>query len=371
MLPLRGMNPLKELVIFASDLYKKEYPSFLYGKKELSDIPVFCYHHVTHGEFESHLVHLEMNEYNTVSGDEYYEALKTGEQHSGRSVLLTFDDGMSDVYDVVFPLLKKYFMKIVVFLIPAWIGREGMLTWEQVQEMHESGLVDFQSHSMHHPAIFVSPEVVDYYRPNMTKLKDWNVPAISEDGKIKYCEKPSAGQPIYGFHSRFSELPRFVPDEKLQTQSQVYVEANGGESFFGQKMWRENLNKNLDEWREKNNLSERFESIGEQVNSIRMELEKSKELIEDKLPGKNIQYFACPWNVSSALTHQLLREAGYRISFVGIKLHPDWESESPDFYCVKRISGDFVKCLPGQGRQSLFSVVFSKMKRRVLSGVNY
>ncbi|MFZ5516443.1 MAG: polysaccharide deacetylase family protein [Candidatus Zhuqueibacterota bacterium] len=357
--------------MFFKDWYKREYPIFLYQKNKIDIVPAFCYHHVTANEFDDHLEYLEKNEYNTLTAQEFYEAQKAGAHGVERSVLITFDDGTRDVYDVVFPLLKKYLMKAVVFIIPGWVGKDNMLTWPQIQEMHQSGLVDFQSHSMNHPAIFVSTEVLDYYRPRLTNLSNWNAPVIQKNGEIRYGEAPSVGQPIYEFHSRFSDLPRFVPDENLQRHCQAYVQNNGGETFFHQKTWRENLNKTLEAWREEQNLSERFETIGEQVSNIRNELEASKQIIEEQLPGKQVEFFACPWNVTSALTNQLLRESNYKIAFIGIKMDPSWECDSSEFFCTKRISGDFVKCLPGRGRQSVGRVIFSKMIRRIFAGVNY
>jgi len=371
MLPLYGSHPLHDLILFLKDWRQKEYPGFLYGKKKIDAIPVFCYHHVTVEEFEDHLSYLEKNDYNTLSAQEFYQAQQSGAHDIERSVLLTFDDGTRDVYDVVFPLLKKYFMKAVVFIIPGWVGKDSMLTWPQIREMHQSGLVDFQSHSMNHPAIFVSTEVVDYYRSRLTNLRNWNAPVIQKNGEIRYGETPSVGQPIYEFHSRFSDLPRFMPDEHLQQYCQAYVQDKGGDSFFYQKSWRENLNQTLGVWREEHDLSERFETIGEQVGSIRTELKLSKQVIEEQLPGKQVEFFACPWNVTSPLTNQLLRESDYKIAFVGIKIDPSWMCDSSDFSCVKRISGDFVKCLPGKGRQSIGRVIFSKMMRRIFAGANY
>jgi peptidoglycan/xylan/chitin deacetylase (PgdA/CDA1 family) len=92
-------------------------------------------------------------------------------------VLITFDDGYESVYRYAFPVLKKHRFPAVVFLITSLVGKSPpnpdptaitYLTWSQIREMHESGLVDFQSHThaMHYlvpgnplptPALVASP----------------------------------------------------------------------------------------------------------------------------------------------------------------------------------------------------------------------
>jgi peptidoglycan/xylan/chitin deacetylase (PgdA/CDA1 family) len=71
------------------------------------------------------------------------------ENGSGRSVMITFDDGTEDHYQEVFPVLRKYGFKGVFFVVTGWIGRPGYLTWAQMEEMIGAGM-DVQSHSDTH-----------------------------------------------------------------------------------------------------------------------------------------------------------------------------------------------------------------------------
>ena len=66
------------------------------------------------------------------------------------SVIVTFDDGYTDNYTEMFPLLKKYNAKATIFLISDMIGKDYYLTEEQIKEMVDSGLVSFQSHTAGH-----------------------------------------------------------------------------------------------------------------------------------------------------------------------------------------------------------------------------
>jgi len=371
MIQSNSNNPIKDLYGFFAGLKNKEYPEFLYKNKSLLEIPVFCYHFISVAEFEAHLQHLERNGYATITADEFYHAKRNGMGDPIRSAVLTFDDGDSGFYDIVFPLLKKYGMKAINFIIPGWIGREGILTWEQIQEMHESGLVDFQSHSMHHPAIFTSAEVIDFYHPEMNGMQNWNMPVYQSQGEDRFGETLPLGGPIFEFDSRFSEYPRFFPDEKVQQACQQMVQDNGGTAFFLDNTWQKKLLNRLNDYQQNGVSVGRFESYDEQVAAIRAELEESKRIIEIKLPGKKVHHFACPWNISSELTQKLLAEVDYKTSFVGIKDVPQPQNLPVDFLTVKRISGDFVRCLPGEGRQSFMKVILSKMVRRVIKGSTY
>jgi len=65
------------------------------------------------------------------------------------AVAITLDDGFVNNYDNLFPLLKKYECKATIYLAPQIAGIDK-LTPSQIKEMHESGLVEFGAHTMHH-----------------------------------------------------------------------------------------------------------------------------------------------------------------------------------------------------------------------------
>jgi peptidoglycan/xylan/chitin deacetylase (PgdA/CDA1 family) len=68
-----------------------------------------------------------------------------------KAVMLTFDDGYLDDYKNAFPILKKYGMKGVFFIISKFPDNDpNYATWAQLKEMSDNGQ-EIASHSVTHP----------------------------------------------------------------------------------------------------------------------------------------------------------------------------------------------------------------------------
>lgn len=83
-----------------------------------------------------------------------YTTVLPGELASGkplpkRAVLLTFDDGYANNYNVAFPVLKEFGAKAVIAPIVDYMESEvyGFLSWDMCREMEASGLVEIGSHT--------------------------------------------------------------------------------------------------------------------------------------------------------------------------------------------------------------------------------
>ena len=67
-------------------------------------------------------------------------------------VAITVDDGHGSVYTDMFPLIRRYRIPVTLFVYPSAISNAPYaLTWEQLEEMAKSGLVEVQSHTFWHP----------------------------------------------------------------------------------------------------------------------------------------------------------------------------------------------------------------------------
>ncbi|MCL2061017.1 MAG: polysaccharide deacetylase family protein [Firmicutes bacterium] len=67
-----------------------------------------------------------------------------------KPIMLTFDDGNRTNFIYVFPLLQKYNLKAVFSVVGAYVEspeKNSSVTYEQIIQMRESGLVEIQNHS--------------------------------------------------------------------------------------------------------------------------------------------------------------------------------------------------------------------------------
>jgi peptidoglycan/xylan/chitin deacetylase (PgdA/CDA1 family) len=135
-------------------------PRFLLSArpKELgASVPVFCYHTITAADLSRDLRFLELNGYSALSGDALLAHLRREQPAPSRSVVLTFDDGAYNFYAVVLPLLERFRMHALAFVAPGMhfdvpppefaTTLERPMTWNELREVHASGLVDVESHT--------------------------------------------------------------------------------------------------------------------------------------------------------------------------------------------------------------------------------
>lgn len=125
-------------------------------------IPILMYHYirdysnlndpiggnlsVSPEKFEQQIAWLVSNNYQTVS----LSFFKNPESINFKPIILTFDDGYQDAYGVAFPILKKYQMVGMFYLIVNKIGTPGYLTWDEIMQMQTEGM-SFGSHTLSHP----------------------------------------------------------------------------------------------------------------------------------------------------------------------------------------------------------------------------
>lgn len=81
---------------------------------------------------------------------ELLEAITNGESLPSRTVMITFDDCSEQIYTEAFPILKKYNIKATVNVIGYYIEYHdnydfSLLTWDELEEMSASGLINLQS----------------------------------------------------------------------------------------------------------------------------------------------------------------------------------------------------------------------------------
>ncbi len=125
-------------------------------------VPILTYHRFVPGKqrcdklavnahtFAKQLAYLRDNNYTVIDFSHLADFIEGKAAIPSKSVILTIDDGYRSVYDVAYPVLRKYRQKATVFVYSDFIGAGAGLTWKQMKEMVASGLVDIQPHSITH-----------------------------------------------------------------------------------------------------------------------------------------------------------------------------------------------------------------------------
>ena len=156
------------------------------------NVPVLMYHHVhplksplnvQPDVFERQLATLKNAGYRSLTIEQFADYMN-GTPVPDKSVLITFDDGYLNNYTYAYPLLKKYGMTGVLFVVTGWVG-DGLprpttanadtgdlpasyvheeskhlvasgetdkviLRWSELQEMDASGVMQIHSHTHTH-----------------------------------------------------------------------------------------------------------------------------------------------------------------------------------------------------------------------------
>lgn len=162
----------------------KDLISFLPKEK---GIPVLMYHSIDNNEvfftvkpeeFKRQMDYLKNNGYRVIKFSDLVNVLEFEREIPKKTVVLTFDDGYGDNCINAFPILKKYNFPATIFLITGLIGDKinnaqnitlKALNWEQIKEMHNSGLIDFEPHTVNHEKI-TEKEIIDSKKEIEEKL---------------------------------------------------------------------------------------------------------------------------------------------------------------------------------------------------------
>ena len=308
-----------------------------------SAVPVFLYHqvnpissNVSPEIFEEHLKIIKKYNMETITISEYYS-----NNIQKNSMLLTFDDGYYDNFKYVFPLLKKYNMKATIFLNTLYImdkrenepeikdnntvNLEAMkkyiengkatinqyMSWEEIKEMYDSGLIDFQAHSHKHMAVFKDIKIEGF-----TKKDRMEAPELYLYGELE------DNFPIFAKRGEYSGKAKIIKREFFKTFKNFYEEnienkiANKNEIL---KKCQEFIDKNIEYFSD--------ESEAEYKKRIEEDYLENKKLIEKNL-GSQVKFFCWPWGHRSKETIKILKELGV-VGFISTKkgtnaMKPNW-----------------------------------------------
>lgn len=336
------------------------YPRFVFGLRvRADDIPVFTYHDVEPDSFERDIHFLMRNDYRPLSLRDFGQVDRSA---YSRSVLLTFDDARRSFYDVVFPILLKYQIRATLFVPTYWVGKQikgsrqsfGFMNWGELREVAESGLIDVQSHGHRHTLVFTSDKLVAFSEPRLVDtfdIFDW--PMHRVDGE-DHQGIPPLGIPIYRAAPLLSCRQRMVENSRVNELCQDFVNTHGGSAFFATRDWRGKLRSIV------NTTSDPESTKLIDIKPLQVEeFAAPYRLFQDNL-GYTPTHLAYPWMLGNRDTLDLARDHGIRTVFgVGIDFGKYRSSTEPRVF--GRYKSDWIRLLPGEGRDKLLKIVRRKL----------
>lgn len=128
-------------------------------------LPILMFHHtgeppagadelrlgltVATADLEAQMSYLKQAGYQPVTEARLFKALYQGEPLPPQPVMLTFDDGYLDNYQVVAPILEKYGFPATFYIVTDKVGTPEYMSWDQIVELDRKGM-DIGSHTATH-----------------------------------------------------------------------------------------------------------------------------------------------------------------------------------------------------------------------------
>ncbi|QXD16201.1 polysaccharide deacetylase family protein [Rhodocaloribacter litoris] len=363
------------------DSLLRGYPDFVYARKPeplRGYVPVFVYHTVDPHAFEADLQFLGENGYSTVGMEELVAFLEGRQVLPDKHVVLTFDDARSSFWRYGFPLLQRYQMKGVLFVIAGltldapdvrsnlrdvWEGRATLsdierldaedttlCTWPELREMYRSGWVEIESHSLFHREVFCDTRVMGILGPESSYVPyQTSVTAYLGLDDVGRGIQPSRyyGLPLFRTTSLFRGTSFWKLDiERLAARSPVHP----GDDL---------------------RAIMRYQDLTATERCIERDVIRARELLQSRVDQRAGRHFCLPYTLGSALSTRVLRRLEVPSCVWGIIPGQVYNAPGIDPLRICRLKADFIWRLPGVGRRSLTQVYRGKLRRRLEGGRVY
>ena len=129
-------------------------------EKGYQTIPILCYHRFAQAcdsplcmpadIFDQQMRYLKENGYRVIGPEELLDVLDYRKAVPKKAVMISIDDGYRSVYNVAYPILKKYGFGATLFVYIDYVGVSSKaLTWDLLRELKREGFY-IGSHSVAH-----------------------------------------------------------------------------------------------------------------------------------------------------------------------------------------------------------------------------
>lgn len=129
-------------------------------------IPILMYHYVEYNQderdfirdslnvpphvFEAQIKTLKNAGYKFITPGDLLTIMEDETLRQEKYVILSFDDGYTDFYTDVLPILKRQRVKAVNYIIYNFMGNLNYMTKDQIKTVIQSGLVEIGAHTLNH-----------------------------------------------------------------------------------------------------------------------------------------------------------------------------------------------------------------------------
>ena len=133
-------------------------------------------------DFRAQMDWLLFNHYHPVTFDQVRAYFAGKQPLPSRPVVLTFDDGYSDLYTAAFPVLQSHGFAAVAYIVSGFVNRPAYVSSAEVLKMDREG-IEIASHTVDHPNLArMGPSVTTF-----------------ELGASKNCLEGLLGHPVVDF----------------------------------------------------------------------------------------------------------------------------------------------------------------------------
>ncbi len=88
----------------------------------------------------------------------------------GKPVIITLDDGYSDLYTAAFPILQAHGFTAVAYIVSGFVGRRGYVTKDEILQMDHYG-IEIGAHTVDHVNLAHTPQpLLDY---QLVESRQW------------------------------------------------------------------------------------------------------------------------------------------------------------------------------------------------------
>lgn len=151
-------------------------------------VPILMYHSISDyasarfrgfsvspGLFSEHISYLSQHQYTPLTITQFVRNMHDVTSLPERPIVLTFDDGFADFYSNALPVLKDYGYSATLYITTAYVGTTSrwlrheaetdrpMLTWEELRDIHSSG-IECGAHTHDHLQLDIQSSSVAHYQ---------------------------------------------------------------------------------------------------------------------------------------------------------------------------------------------------------------